>query len=355
MDQWTSGGFHVNSSWIEAVNLIVVKKKKQKEKNSQQNSTYYDYEVATIEREGIPFVSAKEGVLERQKTATSRRRHLPAANLHEADFAAEWRPIIGHSVVERFEKSFELQNQDSFPNSAPQLFTSENITWKSAQAKVSPENSQLLLPPQLALRVAALRCLFVELGVLLVASTSDTTTSSSAIVDRWRSTVAEDPSAFLRLFQQEQQPFLRPRLSESDNLLFEWWNWLTPTTVGRSPRYDTLFYLVVLEEENSSQCTATTKTLFSNPIAWNSPDDLFSLYSRHSFLLSPTQLYELLRVSSHPWADWLRSFARQREERHGIQRWIPLVALYSDGTISYLPGTLVIEVAVNCSAADAVQ
>ena len=145
---WSVGSYK-KANWIESVNVIVARKNITPSTTSQ-----YDYEVCTIESSSVPFVSGELEQINRQ--FSGKRRYLPGAALHEADFSPEWRKIIDNSVMQQYEKH-DQRNRNI------QLFSDECIIRKRALecAKLDTAN---ILKPEVALRICALRCLFQELG-----------------------------------------------------------------------------------------------------------------------------------------------------------------------------------------------
>lgn len=53
--------------------------------------------------------------------------------------------------------------------------------------------------------------------------------------------------------------------------------------------------------------------------------------------LAPPQIYELSRIDNLPDYRTIRTFVRERE-RYGIEQWMPLMATFTDGICSLLPG-----------------
>lgn len=261
---------------------------------------------------------------------------MPSANLHEADFDAEWRTILGEEILQGYEKTKLI-------SSVPILNEEQCITRQRALLRQlnnptpSSETQTNILAPAVALRICALRCLFTELGILLHTSSEQAEPISKESLLEWQLSVTENPFNFIEIFRIGNR---RP-LVES---LVEWWNWLTPTTVGRSPRYDSLFFLCVVDpwpvESSLDSVTkgSSPSTVVESSIKWNYLEEIFGSYNSRLYLISPPQLYELARLSSHPWIEWLRQFAEQRQTQHQIQRWIPSISIYNNGTISYLPG-----------------
>ena len=302
-----------SNQWIENVNVLVVRKA-----NVPSISSQYDYEIGTIEQGNVTYVSDKSAQIE--EFTPGKRRHLPTAILHESDFSSEWRTILGSEILERYETN--VQSSDSVL-----IFSDDCLTRKRALKLAA--NGGNIISPRLALRICTLRCIFQELGILLV--NSPETNLSSQKLSELQKSVRDNPVNFIELFKSE--PSLRPQVES----LFEWANWMTPTSVGLTPRYDTIFYLCVIEPWPTNSITSP----LASTIKWNHLEEILDGYNSKMFLISPSQLYELARIGSHPWIQWLKLFAEHRELQ-GIQRWIPSIALYKDGTISYLPGKIII-------------
>jgi nucleoside diphosphate-linked moiety X motif protein 19 len=135
----------------------------------------------------------------------------------------------------------------------------------------------------------------------------------------WREKVSKDPNEFVEFCDRFE---LNPDLWS----LYEWWNWLTPSSVGRNPRFDSIFYICTINGQPTSE---------SNN--WCSPRKLLDGHIMQKYLLSPPQVYELSRLLNFFTIEELSEFSAKRQEL-GIERWIPMIAMYSDGAISTLPG-----------------
>jgi len=135
----------------------------------------------------------------------------------------------------------------------------------------------------------------------------------------WREKVTKNPNQFIELCDRFE---LNPNLWS----LKEWWNWLTPSSVGRNPRYDTIFYISVIGDRGTE-----------GSHNWCSPRKLLDGYLMQKYLLSPPQVYELSRLLNFNSIEEISEFSDTRQ-KFGIDRWIPIVSMYSDGAISTLPG-----------------
>ena len=142
------------------------------------------------------------------------------------------------------------------------------------------------------------------------------------VLCEWRERVGRSPDQFHALCQRYD---LKPDLWS----LKEWWNWLTPVTIGRTNRFDTIYYLCVLQNRHSLTTGATHH--------WSAPVALLTDRYTNGYTLSPPQVYELCRLLNYTSVKDLEVFAAQRE-REGCHRWLPSLAMYTDGAISTLPG-----------------
>lgn len=126
--------FHLDSNWLESVNILLVR--------PTTKSSDYDYELCNIESFSAEFIQNR-----------IKRRFLPTINLMESDFAPEWWTIL-NETVDNFK---EEQNKSNFILS--------NVDNQTRQ-KAIKQFGQKVLDSSLALRIAAIRCLFQELGKL---------------------------------------------------------------------------------------------------------------------------------------------------------------------------------------------
>ncbi|KAI2795721.1 Nucleoside diphosphate-linked moiety X motif 19, mitochondrial [Blomia tropicalis] len=292
--------FHLDSNWLESVNILLVR--------PTTKSSDYDYELCNIESFSAEFIQNR-----------IKRRFLPTINLMESDFAPEWWTIL-NETVDNFK---EEQNKSNFILS--------NVDNQTRQ-KAIKQFGQKVLDSSLALRIAAIRCLFQELGILLVVTKEKHIKPCTLKqISKVHKEMYSDQSNFIKIFEIES--ILRPKIES----LFEWSNWLTPSTIGRSPRYDTLFYLCVIDELEDKLIEIEIVQKGDRQVYWNTLEKLLDGFHQQMFCISPSHLYELTRLTSHPWFKTLKLFAKQRQSC-GVERWQPSISLYSNGTISFLPG-----------------
>ncbi|CAL8107831.1 unnamed protein product [Calicophoron daubneyi] len=193
--------------------------------------------------------------------------------------------------------------------------------------------------PHVALRLCAIREIFEETGLLLVADTNSGNGSqvkglllSPTDTRSWRSRLADNPSLLATLYKAVGY---HPPISS----LYEWSNWLTPSNAAR--RFDTMFYFVAIDSVVSeapglgpvkpSSCEVTS--LFANP-----PLSFLPTSIKH---FAVPQVYELGRLSHFDKLSQLSTFARQRSVL-GCRRWCPEILRLPKGTghcdVLLLPG-----------------
>ncbi|GIX84451.1 nucleoside diphosphate-linked moiety X motif 19 [Caerostris extrusa] len=186
------------------------------------------------------------------------------------------------------------------------------------------------LPPDVALRIAAVRETFEETGVLLMARGGPSSSPPSSWYEgvdvvSWQERIRRDPLAFADFC-------LEARVCPDIWSLHEWWDWLTPTSVGHR-RYDTMFYVCCLEKQPDVVLDHSEVVT----LKWCTPEEMLEEHSTNAVFLAPPQVYELSRLLHFSSFQALRSFAGERA-RKGVQRWLPVIVTCMDGAISLLPG-----------------
>lgn len=197
---------------------------------SSKHNSQYDYRLMMVKRSGLSSFLASAYV-------------FPGGRVEMADFSPRWWEVFA---------KFNLTRQDlavfsqSINGPRPPIVVDSKIIQESSHLN-GPEDS---LPADIGLRISALRETFEETGVLLLTRPGDDADSYQPLSDRdnvnvdlsaWRERVRKDASSFLDLCMEAN---LCPNLWS----LYEWWNWLTPTSVGHK-RCDTMFYVSFLEVE----------------------------------------------------------------------------------------------------------
>lgn len=244
-----SNGNIIKSSIVESLSSSQQQQQQQQTNNdeltSQQNATItitpeqqiatlqnnqYDYRLMMVKRSGLSSFLASAYV-------------FPGGRVEMADFSPKWWELFAR---------FNLTKQDlavfsqSINGPRPPIVLEPKIIEESSHIN-RPEDS---LPADIGLRISALRETFEETGVLLLTRPGDDADSYQPLSDRdnvsvdlsaWRDKVRKDANSFLDLCMETN---LCPNLWS----LYEWWNWLTPTSVGHK-RCDTMFYVSFLEIE----------------------------------------------------------------------------------------------------------
>jgi len=230
--------------------------------NATPKLNQYDYRLMMVKRSGLSSFLASAYV-------------FPGGRVEMADFSPRWWELFA---------KFNLTKQDllvfsqSINGPRPPIVLESKIIQESSHLN-RPEDS---LPADIGLRISALRETFEETGVLLLTRPGDDADSYQPLSDRdnvnvdlsvWRDKVRKDASSFLDLCLETN---LCPNLWS----LYEWWNWLTPTSVGHK-RCDTMFYVsfleiepkVVLDNEEVTtlkvSAIAMVCCLFNNQIVFN--------------------------------------------------------------------------------------
>ena len=216
---------HVLKHWREAATLLLVAKSKVPVVAKFQSS---NFQVLMLKRSGKSKFMPKLHV-------------FPGGVASDADFSADWLDLYG-TLGDDSVKSLKLFLQRGGPG--PYMFSRER------PAEFSKIQSEL------AFRICAIRETFEESGILLVRDVNrlrnEPITESSqplsgkssilsdSILKPWREKVDADASQFLLMCKDLD---VVPDVWS----LYEWSNWLTPNLPGGGRRYDTAFYITVLD------------------------------------------------------------------------------------------------------------
>jgi len=139
------------------------------------------------------------------------------------------------------------------------------------------------------LRIAALRELFEEAGILLTFNgncreSNVVTVHDDTSLEDWRVKVIAEPAKFAELFSASSQADV--------NILVPWSNWLTPKSYPK--RFDTLFFIAPLTTTDDR--IAFCKTEMSEA-EWVHPTEVIRRSSEKCEVsLPPPQFYELARL-----------------------------------------------------------
>lgn len=304
--------------WREAASVIIAAKTDKKSE--------FDYKLLVTRRSGRSSFLANAFC-------------FPGGHIEKADFSADWWSVFSEQEVYRGHLNALIVKD--VPKSP--IMTQPQILESLSKAKDC-------LPPELALKISAIRETFEESGVLLAttgeefkrnnnAGFSSLTKSKSYFPDHeelkdWQNKVHKDPRYFIELFQVLN---LIPDLKS----LHAWWNWLTPPTVGHK-RFDTMFYIICLD--SIPQYRSDESEVSS--IHWLTPKEVLIEQLNGSAFLAPPQVYELARLSNFTEISAMKSFSIQRESK-GIERWCANVTGLSDGALLALPGDDCFDLALN--------
>ncbi|PAA50757.1 hypothetical protein BOX15_Mlig015706g5, partial [Macrostomum lignano] len=248
------------------------------------------------------------------------------------DASADWLPLFRANGGRSF--AAWHPGADGLAAQAAQFASARRapIFESGAAASVAP----LALLPEVALRICALRETFEECGLLLAADGDgnrvphDTWASGPELrLAEWQSAVKQDGREFLRLFSSLG---LCPDLHS----LYEWSNWLTPSTLSSPRRFDTAFFLCCLPAAFQVRLDLAE---MSGEHDWLPPVEAIDrFHSEPAFSLSPPTLYELAKLAGQ--ADSLQSleaFAKHRG-RLGTELYFPVLGVGQRLAFTMHPG-----------------
>ncbi|KFM82169.1 Nucleoside diphosphate-linked moiety X motif 19, mitochondrial, partial [Stegodyphus mimosarum] len=247
---------------------------------------------------------------------------FPGGLAEISDYSPKWYDVFAAHGINR--ESIQKFSQ-KVVGPRPRMIT-ESVTLSCTNVK--PEQDPL--PPDVALRIAAIRETFEETGVLLMTRPKKSKSSSLswyADIDlvAWQEKIRKDPLAFTDFC-------LEANVCPDIWSLHEWWDWLTPTSVGHR-RYDTMFYVCCLEKQPDVVLDHSEVIT----LKWCTPQEMLEEHSTNAVFLAPPQVYELSRLIHFSSFQSLRNFAVTRSEK-GVERWLPVIITCKDGAISLLPG-----------------
>ncbi|XP_003745029.1 nucleoside diphosphate-linked moiety X motif 19 [Galendromus occidentalis] len=272
----------------------------------------FDYKVLMVKRSQLSSFMANAYV-------------YPGGLAEKSDFSLEWIKVFEQCGI-----SFDtLRSEfvDCVQGPRPPMIE-EPMTISHNEKKEILEG---FLPADIALRICAIREAFEETGVLLVTSSKPDVSAPMRAFEQdidqnsWRQKLRSEPRAFLDLC-------LTNKLCPNLWVMHEWWDWLTPISVGHR-RYDTMFYVACLDQMPNvilDQSEVVT-------LRWTTPLAILEEYSGGSVFLAPPQVYEMSRLATMSSFNNLAKLARERE-RLGVERWMPVVGAANDGVVALLPG-----------------
>ena len=298
----------------------VVHDEKQKAIASQSSAiAKTDYRIMMVKRSGLSSFMASAYV-------------FPGGAVEIADYSSRWWSVFEKSGASR-EHLAQLTSRHATGPRPP--MTTDPETVKLAVAGGHPRED--FLPADIGLRITAIRETFEETGVLLltnprqdaVGSVGNNPLSdlddSGLDLSAWREKVRKSGAAFIDLC-------VETGLCPDVWSLYEWSNWLTPISVGHK-RFDTMFYVCCLEKLPKVVLDQTEVTT----LKWCTCLEMLEEHTQERLFLAPPQVYELSRIHHLSNFSALEDFVKKRD-RLGCVRWLPVLATYRDGAISFLPG-----------------
>ena len=279
----------MSSPWREASSLIVIAK-------SGLSTDSVDYKLLLTKRSGKSSYLAKAFC-------------FPGGHIELADFSSEWWSVFektGHNRQSVLNLTLNISKPRPSILTKPLIL--ENVDTKN------------ILPPDIALRISAIRETFEETGILISKSPCQ-----GIDLKEWQKKIHDDASLFPKLFLQ---------FGSSPDIwsLKEWWNWLTPEALGHK-RFDTMFYVCCLDAQPKAVCDDNEVSLME----WHSPQYVMQLHAAANSFLAPPQVYELSRLANYKKYENIKAFADNRE-RFGVDRWCAKITGLKDGAILALPG-----------------
>lgn len=184
------------------------------------------------------------------------------------------------------------------------------------------------VPRPVAFRINAIRETFEETGLLLV-----TQSAQPLVIDNeWRNRVHDNPAEFLQLC-------LQLNLCPNIWALHEWSDWLTPLHLKTKSRFDTIFYIAVMESDQGTETTPTSDGGAEvSTTEFKAPLEALHQHCEKEIWLAPPQFLELSRLATFTSIAQLQKFAQHRALHHGIETWFPVMATCNDGFVALYPG-----------------
>ena len=291
-------------------------------------SKFFDYEILLMKRH------AKQKFMPNSYV-------FPGGSIDQADLDREkWQKVFRESYSE---KRLRKLGQDLVYPVVPEMYGTLS---EQEQKGISPKNQifsnsknsspldKSLMTNQILYRVAAIRELLEETGVFV------STEGLKQVDPSDRTIIHNDASKFSEYCLEFD---LRPDISR----LKEWSIWLTPTGLDSRRRFDTMFYILLLNEEES----VDNNQLFNDQshdnieltnTTWAAPHTFLHNYKK--FLMHPPQTFELARLCNFKHYSDLISYSETRDRLFGTERWMPVVFPVEDqktkekANMTILPG-----------------
>jgi len=242
---------------------------------------------------------------------------FPGGGVHESDFSLKWLKLF-----EKAGKAEELK----FPQNHNLM--SHPLTYQIMANNPLPSG----LPPEIGLRISAIREMFEETGILIASHKEDVSIKQSTgtcyqmeekLGIKWRKEIGEQPNHFINLFEEND---LYPNLSA----LHDWWAWLSPTDLPH--RYYCAYFMCCIQDVPVS--AADKSEVVS--LEWLCPSEALQLYINNKIILHPPQIYEMARFALFSNLHELLEFTKRRSSHHSLGTWFPVTLLTKEGKRSFL-------------------
>lgn len=177
-------------------------------------------------------------------------------------------------------------------------------------------------PNWLVFRLTAIRELVEESGVLV------STDGVFEVSSEERNMIYNNPESFVSFCAEK-------RIAPDLERLYEWSDWLTPTNI-LPKRFDTMFYLITLDEDEAENVTFQHDGSELLTTEWLSPHqvlhrNMLEKEDEQHIHLHPPQSYELSRMMNFRQWLQLQGYARVRPAKFGSVRWLPMVVMLRKG------------------------
>lgn len=252
---------------------------------------------------------------------------FPGGYVELADFSPKWWSVFESAGMSRSELAKFGSN---IAKPRPPIFTEPGILMQEEYL------SNDIIPPDVALRITAIRETFEETGILLINRAPSMNGKKTAAflaedvfakvnIPEWKKKIHNNPIEFVNFCSEVG---LCPDIWS----LSEWWNWLTPSALGHK-RFDTIFYICCLDF--LPKADYDEKEISS--VEWVSPIEMLEEHHAKRASLAPPQVYELSRICNFGTLKSLKQFSHKREQ-FGIERWCATITGLKDGAMLSLPG-----------------
>lgn len=309
--------------WRHAASLMIAKKKSHEIGQSLGTSSRNQNVLRMLNGSVVSGQEYKLLMLKRAKTLAFPNSYVfPGGVVDKADFSSKWWDVFKKRGPSGIAEVSKIIKQSDEPR--PGVLQAATYTYTDESA-----NDSQKLPPEVALRLTAIRETFEECGVLIARrnTTSLMESVSTVKVDdtvKWQKRVQKNAGQMMQLcLELDCCPDVWG--------LHEWSIWLTPAQL--KPRFETLFFLCTLNEKPNLYYSPDE---VSNHL-WCSPLELLELYANKKIWLPPPQIYELSRLLNITELELLEEFAVKRQSNN-LTMLFPVRAHARDGFLQLLTG-----------------